>query len=137
MTYKKYGVIIDSNHPNPPNKRETEAADIVAKHFRTVIQFMVPINSYKTPTPDVAIFGRLIEIKTSEGKSRRLIDTQFRKANKQLAEGIILDGRYTKLEDKFLLKEINKNILTWHRIRFVYFIDKNEKVFEITKKTAR
>ena len=133
---KSWQVILPDNTKNPPQQHEIDAAETVAKKFGYTIQFLEPLDDYKRKTPDVVMNGKIVEIKSPEGKSRKLtVRRQFDRATKQLANEMIFDGRRTKLPDEFLRREILKELQKRHRITRVIFIGKDKKVLEITKKT--
>jgi hypothetical protein len=61
-------VIIPAGHPNPPEQHEIEAAWILARHFRTTVEFLIPIDDYKRKTPDIIMLGIEFEIKSPIGE---------------------------------------------------------------------
>jgi hypothetical protein len=50
-------VIIPTNHPNPPEPHELEAACILAQHFQCTVAFLTPIDDYKRKTADIVMLG--------------------------------------------------------------------------------
>jgi len=131
---KTWQVVPPDEMKNPPQPHEIEAAEIVAEHFNYVIQFLEPLDDYKRKTPDVVMNGKIVEIKSPEGKSRKVtVRRQFDRATKQLANEMIFDGRRAKLTDEFLRSEISKELKKRHRITRVIFIGKDGNAIEITK----
>ena len=128
-------VIIPDNHPNPPLPHEVNMAPVLAQHYQTVIEFIVPLDDYKRKSADIKMLGVEWELKCPTGTSRRTIEHQFRRASKQ-AKNIIIDTRRTTLE----FEEIEKKVLfemkerpSMKRVQRVILIDKFEKIIEIKK----
>jgi hypothetical protein len=131
---QKAMVIIPENHPNPPETHEIEAAWILARHFKCIVEFIIPLDDYKRKTPDILMNGRVAEIKSPEGNSRKnTIRNQFDRANKQLANDLVIDSRSTKLDDKILCQAIEKELQARHRIKRVILIKKDAKVLVFEK----
>ena len=124
-------VIIPVNHPNPPETHEIEAAFALARHYRCVVEFLIPIDDYKRKTADIVMFGVEWEIKCPIGKSKYTIQGQFRRASKQ-AKNIIIDTRRTKLKDGFIEKAVLYEIRKRPNIKKVVLINKFQKVIEIS-----
>jgi hypothetical protein len=96
-------VVIPQDHPNPPSEHEISVAHIVAQHFGTVVEFLIPVDDYKRKTPDIVMGGVLCEIKSPIGNSRKTtVRKQFQRASNQHARCMIFDGRRTKLSDEYL-----------------------------------
>jgi hypothetical protein len=134
MPKQKFDVIIPDNHPNPPDEYEQKAAWILAKHFNCIVEFIIPINSYKRTTVDTLINGQLWEIKTPEGNSRKnTIRDQFMRASYQKASFLTINSERTKLSDEFIRKEIARQMKFYRRIKKVILIDKSQKVLEIDR----
>ena len=64
MSKKKKGeienlgqVIIPTNHPSPPEQHEIDAAYALARHFQTMVEFIVPVDDYKRKSGDVVMLG--------------------------------------------------------------------------------
>jgi len=134
--HKKRGqVIIPINHPNPPLPHEVNMASVLAEHYQTVVEFIVPIDDYKRKTADIRMLGTEWELKCPTGVSKRTIEHQFRRASRQ-AKNIVIDTRRTKLEfdvvEKKVIFEMNArpSMRSIHRI---ILIDKSEKIVEIKK----
>ena len=124
-------VIIPVSHPNPPEPHEVDAAMILARHFRCVVEFLVPIDDYKRKTPDIVMFGVLWEMKSPTGVSKSTIENQFRRASKQ-ARSIIIDTRRTTIDDSEIEKSVIRETKKHSSIKKVIFINKFEKVVEMS-----
>jgi hypothetical protein len=127
----KAEVIIPPNHPNPPELHEVEAAWILAHHLNTTVEFLIPINGYKTKTHDLVINGIIWEMKSPEGNSKTTVGNQFKNASKQRARYLIFDARRTTLKDDRVIPKIRNEIKYRKSIRRVLFIAKNGIVIEI------
>ena len=125
-------VLIPVNHPNPPEKHEVDAAYILARHYRCVIEFIVPIDDFKRRTADIIMQNNVWEIKTPEGSSKYTIQKQIRRASKQ-AKNIIIDTRRTKLKFERIEKQALFEISKRPAVKKVILIDKKEKIVEIFK----
>jgi hypothetical protein len=127
-------VIIPEKHPNPPEPHEIEAARILARHFRTTVEFLIPVDDYKRKTLDILMLGVEFEMKSPIGNSRKhTVKGQFDRANQQLASHLIFDGRRTALPDDFIIKSIKRELAMRRRIKRVIFITKSAEVLEIKK----
>jgi len=102
-------VIIPAGHLNPPEPHEVDAAFILANHYQTDVEFLIPIDDYKRKTADIKMLGVEWEIKCPAGNSKYTIQEQFRRASKQ-AKNIIIDTRRTKLEYKNIEKSVSFEI---------------------------
>jgi hypothetical protein len=124
-------VVIPAGHSNLPETHEIEAAWVLARHYRCVVEFLIPVDDYKRKTPDIVMLGLEWEMKSPIGTSRKYtIKDQFKRASKQ-AKNIIIDGRRTKLSDDFIINVIKRELQTRSYIRRLIFITKIHKVVEI------
>ena len=123
-------VIIPTDHPNPPEPHEVDAAYILARHYQTTVEFLVPVDDYKRKSADIVMLGVSWEIKSPTGDSKSTIRNQFRRASRQ-SKSIIIDMRRTKLEYKSIEKEVLFQIKERPYIKKVILIDKSENVLEI------
>lgn len=130
---KQNHVIIPDNHPNPPDIQEQDIANILARHFNCIVEFIIPTDDYKRKTPDIIMNGVIFEIKSPTGNSRNTVRNQFDRASSQHASGLVLDGRRTKLDDTTLKKQIARELVMRHRIKRVIFITKSRKILEFSK----
>jgi len=120
-------VIFPVNHPDPPQQHEIDVAYILARHFRTAVEFLIPVYDYKRKSADIVMLGVEWEIKCPTGTAKTTIGAQFKRASKQ-AKNIIIDTRLTKLK----YEDIEKTVLTEMKkrsaIKKVILIDKSQKV---------
>jgi len=131
MSYK---VIIPNNINPQPSEREVSVANILACHYKSTIEFITPIQSYKQKTPDVIMNGLLWEIKSPVGSSKKAtIEKQLRTALKQ-SNNIIFDSRYTKLTDEIIIVQLLKRAKIHRKISKIILISKEKIVIELYKK---
>jgi len=123
-------VIIPTGHPKRPEEHEVDTAWVLARHYRTTVEFLVPVDDYKRTSPDVLMNGVIWEIKSPKGKSRYTIQEQFKRASKQ-AKNVIIDSRRTKLKDKDIVKSIDFEIQKRPYLKKIILIDKSKKVVAI------
>jgi len=130
-------VIIPVGHPNPPEPHEVDAAYVLARHYQTTVEFLVPVDDYKRKSADIVMLGVAWEIKCPTGVSKSTIRNQFRRASRQ-SKNIIIDLRRTKLKYKSIEKEVLFQIKERPYIKKVilidksgFLIDKSGKVLEI------
>jgi predicted phage-related endonuclease len=122
-------VIIPVGHPNPPESHEVDVAMVLARHYQTTVEFLLPVDDYKRKSADVTMLGVEWEIKSPIGKSKYTIQEQFRRASKQ-AKNIIIDTRRTKLKYKDIEKSLFFELRKRPYISKVVLMDKSEKVIE-------
>jgi hypothetical protein len=125
-------VIIPGGHPNPPESHEVDVAYILARHYRTTVQFLIPVDDYKRKSADIVMLGVEWEIKCPRGDSRSTISNQLRWASKQ-SSSIIIDTRHTKLPYDGIEKKVQLEMNRKSTIKRVILINKFGKVIEITK----
>ncbi|MDR1358128.1 MAG: hypothetical protein LBJ48_02060 [Coriobacteriales bacterium] len=125
-------VIIPPNHPNPPDSHEIEAAWILARHFGTVVEFLIPTNGYKTKTADFVIDGLIWEMKSPTGKSKNTVGFAFKRGSKQ-ARCIVLDARRIGLREHEALKYVQREYERRRKIRRVLFITKSLQVLDLQR----
>ena len=123
-------VIIPAGHPNPPEPHEVDAAMVLARHYQTTIEFIVPVDDYKRKSADIVMLGVQWEIKSPTGKSKYTIQEQFRRASKQ-AKNIIIDSRRTKLKYEDIENSVFFELRKRPYINKVILIGKSEIVIEI------
>jgi len=126
-------VVIPGNHPNPPLQHEVDTAMLLARHYNTVVEFLIPIDDYKRKTADIAMLGVEWELKCPTGTSKATIENQFRRASKQ-AKNIIIDTRRTILEYENIEKSVHfvmKRRPSMKKVNKIILIDKFENVIAI------
>jgi hypothetical protein len=137
MTIRKKSkaqVIIPPNHPNPPESHEVDAAWILARHYDCVVSFIIPINDYGRPSPDILMNGILVEMKSPTGNSlKHTIKEQFDRATEQHVAILMIDSRRTKLKDEYIVGKIKRELQYRRRIKKVILITKFAEVIEFEK----
>ena len=123
-------VNIPLRHPNPPEPHEVDVAMILAIHYQTTVEFLVPIDDYKRKSPDIVMLGVQWEIKCPKGTSRVTIKNQFQRASKQ-ARNIVIDTRRTKLKYESIEKSVLFEMEKRPYIKRVILIDKRKNVVAI------
>ena len=98
-------VIIPTNHPNPPEQHEIDAAWILARHFQCTVEFLTPVDDYMRKTADIVMLGVQWEMKSPIGVSKSTIGNQFSVAKKQ-SRNIIIDTRRTALDYEGIVKKV-------------------------------
>jgi hypothetical protein len=122
-------VIIPAGHPNPPEPHEIEVAWILARHFNTTVEFLIPADDYKRKTADIVLLGVEWEIKSPTGKSRNTVGYQFRRASKQ-SKYIVFDGRRTPISDTAIQDRIRFEMAKRISIKRVLFVAKSSEILE-------
>ncbi|MCL2425337.1 MAG: hypothetical protein FWD05_03260 [Oscillospiraceae bacterium] len=123
-------VIIPVGHPNPPEPHEVNVAMVLARHYRTTIEFLVPIDDYKRKTADIVMHGVAWEIKSPTGNSKSTIGAQFRRASKQ-SGNIILDTRRTNLTYSVIEKQVALEATQRTSVKKVILLNKLGKIVVI------
>jgi predicted sulfurtransferase len=100
---------------------------ILARHYRTSVTFLLPIDDYKRKTADIVVQGVEWEIKSPIGRSKSTISNQFQMAVKQ-SLNIVIDARRTEIEDGKIEKAIMLEMKKRSEIRRVIMITKFSKV---------
>ena len=130
--HNKGQIIIPVGHPNPPEDHEIEIASILAKHFQSTVEFLIPIDDYMRKTADILMLGVEWEMKSPHGSSQSTIRNQLRRASKQ-SKNIIVDTRRTKLEYEVIAKKVLYEMHKNPSVKRVILIDKFENVIELHK----
>ena len=119
-------------HHKQPEAHEIDVAWILARHFKTAVEFLIPIDDYKRKTADIVMLGVQWEIKSPIGNSKSTIGNQFSVAKRQ-SRNIIIDTRRTALEYEMIEKKAIIEVSKRPNTKRVILIDKFEKVVEISK----
>jgi hypothetical protein len=78
------------------------------------------------------IEGVVWEVKSPTGSSKYTIQNQFKRAAKQ-SQNLILDSRRLKLHDKYIEKEVDKQMSLRRSIRKLKLIKKNGSIIDLSK----
>ena len=108
----------------PPEKHEFETAKFFAEMGKDIV-FLKP-----SGMPDIHMEGNEWEIKCPEGKSKRTIEENFRKAVRQ-SRYIIFDLRWVKLPEQQCLSQLQKEFDVRRYLKRLLVIKKNAELFEI------
>ena len=123
-------VIIPLGSPNRPEPHELDVAYVLAQHFKTVVEFIVPLEDYKRKSADILMNGVEWEIKSPRGNGKSTISNQLKNASKQ-SGSIVLDSRLTKMKYDEIEKRVRFSIQGKSAIKRVILINKLGKVVEI------
>jgi len=123
-------VIIPAGHPNPPEPHEVDAAMALARHYKVVVEFIIPVDDYRRKSADILMLDLEWEIKCPKGASRATVENQFRRASKQ-SGNIIIDTRRTRLRYKMIEKNVIFELKKHPSVKKVVLIDKSDNIIEI------
>lgn len=112
-----------------PRQHEIEIAEILAKHFKTNIEFIPASNRN---TADFLIDGVLWELKSPQGKGKNNIQRQLKYASKQ-SKNIIISANRSKLHINKIRGELAIQFQKTRSLKRLLLIDKAKKVIEITR----
>ena len=124
-------VVIPLGHPNPPEQHEIDAAFILARHYNTKVEFIIPIYDYMRKSADIIMSGVEWEMKSPTGASKATIENQFRRASKQ-SKNIVIDTRRTKLDDSEIEKAIIREMKKPSAIKRIILINKLGKIVALS-----
>ena len=129
MTKKKIIDVLVPHGYKPP-KKDIEAAWTLAKHYKTVVNILRPVNKYRVKTPDFQIDDKTFELKNIVSPKVDQLTTQLSRASKQ-AKIIVINGAKTKIHDK-RIKEVCEVFAKDHKNRWkIIQICKNGRVVDI------
>ena len=123
-------VIIPGGLPSPPELHELDVAYVLGRHYRTDVEFIIPVDDYMRKSADIVMLGVEWEIKCPQGKSKSTIGNQFRNASRQ-AKNIVIDSRRTKLKYEMIEKQVTIEAKQRTVINKVILINKKGNVVEI------
>ena len=78
---------------------------MLACHYHTTVEFLIPIDGYKRRTTDLEMLGVALEANSPIGTSKSTIGNQFRRASMQ-AKNIVLDTWRTKLRYRVIERQV-------------------------------
>ena len=105
---------------------------MLAYHYRSTVEFIIPVDDYKRKSPDILMFGITWEVKSPKGTSKSTIENQFRRGSKQ-SRNIIIDTRRTKLDYQTIESRVLFELKRHPSVKRAILIDKFNKVIEIQK----
>ncbi|MDR1338341.1 MAG: hypothetical protein LBJ73_04940 [Rickettsiales bacterium] len=113
-----------------PERHELETASSLAGMGKN-IEFLSPVYAKGIFTPDLLMDGQYWEIKSPCGNSKRTVENNFRKAQKQ-SENIIFDLRRIGLDEKVAISKIKREFSLQHgnKIQRIMIITKDSKILD-------
>ncbi len=96
------------------------------------IELIPPSRIKGMRTPDMVMDGKMWEMKSPEGNSKRTIMNTIQNASHQ-AVNIIIDLQRCKLEESKALEEIKHHFSLSKRIRKIKIITKNQEIIDLNK----
>jgi hypothetical protein len=115
-----------------PDYREMQAAEILSRHFKCRVEFLIPSGSYKQKTPDIVMNGVMWEIKTPQTDQAKKIESILSHAKHQ-STSVVIDNRYSKISDEKMRNIVLKFIQIHHTLRRVILITKAKNVLEFSR----
>jgi hypothetical protein len=116
-------------HGYKPPKKDIDAAWVLARHHKTVVEILRPVNRYQVKTPDFAFNDQYHELKVPTSSQVRQILHLLNEAKSQ-AENLIIDIRKTKITEKRAI-EVCKEFMKKHRKYHISLIISVTKVLDI------
>lgn len=126
---EKYSIIIPENIYPRPSTKEISAACILAKYFKTNIEF-IPRSNQRTP--DFLINNLYWELKTPTGTGKYNLQHTLRSAAKQ-SENIIIDARFSKMNISKIRNELNYQFKRSRNIKRLLLIDKQKRIVDFCR----
>lgn len=114
-----------------PPKKDVDAAWILARYYKTIINILRPINKYKVRTPDFFFNNKYYELKVLTSPQVRQLLVLLDEAKDQ-ANNIIIDIRRTKITKKRAV-EVCKEFMKKHERTKVSLIVSSKEVLDIEK----
>ncbi|NCO10962.1 hypothetical protein GW930_03620 [Candidatus Saccharibacteria bacterium] len=124
-------IIIPPGLKPRPSEREREIASLIAAHFGSPVEFLVPRNSYKQKTPDVIVKGLLWEVKAPVGSSLRSTVKKQLKLGLKQSENIIISGLYIKISDDVVIKQLRRELIGHKKARRIIYITKQNEIIQV------
>jgi len=116
-------------HGYKPPKKDVDAAWVLARHHKTVVSILRPVNKYKVKTPDFRINNQDYELKViTSAQARQLL--HLLKVAKSQSQNIIIDIRKTKITEKRAV-EICQEFIKSHKKYKISLMISVSKVFDI------
>ncbi len=113
-----------------------EPHEILTANFFTGIgkdiEFIRPNLANGVKNPDIKMDGVIWETKSPCGNSKRTIENNFRKAQKQ-SKNIVFDLRRIKLSEKIAISKIKQefSLQHGHKIRRIMIITKKHEILDL------
>lgn len=124
-----YRIIIPTDFKPYPARYELTAAQLLARYFKTDIEF-IPRSNQKTP--DFIIDGVKWELKSPTGTGKRNIERQLQTGIKQ-SKNIVFDARRSKIHIARIRNILNYQFRLAQSIKRIVLINKNKNVIELMR----
>ena len=118
-------------HGLRPEEHEFKTADVFTALGKDV-EFLQPMRSKKSKTPDAMIDGIAWGIKSPTGNSKTTVSNTLKRAVRQ-ASHVVFDARRTKIADETIETEIRRNMMLTRSLKKVILITKTSKIIEVRK----
>lgn len=125
----KYRVIIPIGLKPSPSSYELSAAELLARYFKTDVEFVVRSNH---KTPDFLINGLKWELKSPTGSGKYNIQHQIKSAAKQ-SSNVVIDVRRSKMHMAKIRVEVQRQFDFTKPIKRLLLIDKTKHIIELSK----
>ncbi len=125
----KYRVILPTSLKPSPARYELTAAQLLAEHFKTEVEFIARSNQ---KTPDFRIGSTKWELKSPTGTGKRNIERQLQIGVKQ-SKNIVFDARRSKIHITKIKSALNYQFKLAKSIKRIVLIDKNRNIIELTR----
>jgi len=127
---KEVGKIIIPVGMKPrPRQHEIEAAEILAQHFKTDIEF---IPTADRTTPDFLIDDILWELKSPQGTGKNNIQRQLQYASHQ-SVNIIIHASRSKMHSARIRREVERQFNIVRSVKRLVFISKDGEIIEMKR----
>jgi hypothetical protein len=125
----KYRVIVPVDLKPWPARYELSAAQLLARHFKTDVEFISRSN-YRTP--DFLLGGIAWELKSPTGGGKNNIERQLQAGLKQ-SQNIIFDARRSKIHISKIRSELSRQFQLAKSMKRLVLIEKNGKIIELMR----
>jgi hypothetical protein len=111
---------------------ELNAAQILAKHYKSNITFLSQAKGYKEKSADFIIKDIRYELKSPITSSINSLEKLIRIASKQ-SENVVMDIRKSKITEKRMIELCKDRLKNIKRLKKIVLIVNNKKILEFTK----
>ncbi len=125
----EYRVIISDAQRLVTEPHELDTAKRLADYFKCDVLFVPARNAYKVKTPDIEMNGKLWELKSPQGSSRKNTIRYQLKRGRSQSRNIVIDTARTNLSDEYITRQLINRIKDKHeRVDKLVIVDKNRQV---------
>ena len=115
-----------------PEKHELETASVFAAMGKEV-EFLQPSYIKGIFSPDLLMDGQRWEVKSPCGRSKRTLEDNYKKAEKQ-SENIIFDLRRIGMDEKIAVSKIKREFnMRRSKVERIIIITKNDKILDFKR----